>query len=182
MFTKMSIVESQRVNRVPESWVGTQYIHRPHASEIAKLMNDAFEFTAARSKKSTDEVKQQMMDGDLWANSTFRYALAKGIRKNLSANPMVQDLYVYGSVMDDQARMTSDINLILHVKEDKTNFESWIELLDEGLVEQFRKEFNLSGGFKTLIDCHVVTDEEVSRRAGYASLLSSIHTNVTQIN
>ena len=181
MLTKMSIVESQRVNTVPEEWHGDRHIGRPEAGLSETLMESALAFTAERGKRSDDETIERMKGNDLWANSTFRYALAKEIAAKLNGNPMFRSLYVYGDVMEDRARLASDVDLILHVADDKANFEAWIELLDEELVELFRTGYGLGDGMRMLLDCHVVTDEEVSRRAGYGAMLSSIHSNLTQL-
>lgn len=181
MLTKMSIVESYRVNKVPEEWQGDRYIGRPTHEESERLLNAALAFTAERGKRTEDETIVRMKGNDLWTNSTFRYALAKQIAAGLNGNSIFRALYVYGDVMEDRARLTSDVDMILHVADDKANFEAWIELLDEELVKLFRSRFGLGEGVRTLLDCHVVTDEEVSRRAGYGAMLSSIHSNLTQL-
>lgn len=181
MLTKMSIVESQRINTVPEEWHGDKYIGRPAGEEGERLIEAALAFTAERGKRSDEETIERMKANDLWTNSTFRYAMAKEIASGLKGNPMFRALYVYGDVMEDRARFASDVDLVLHVADDKVNFEAWIELLDEELVEQFQSRFGVGEGLRMLLDVHVVTDEEVSRRAGYGAMLSSIHSNLTQL-
>jgi predicted nucleotidyltransferase len=180
MLAKMDLVERARVNIVPENWVSDNTT--PDQEAVNHLITSAFDFCAKRSETDVKEIKNQMKAGSLWANSTFRYALAKGIRSLLKNDTNFHDLYLFGSVMEDQARLTSNINMVLHVGELKEAYETWILALNENLVNTFRSEFEVADGFVTMLDCHVVTDEEVSRRAGYGSMLASISSNLTQLN
>lgn len=180
MLAKMDLVERNRVNVIPENWICD--ISKPDQETVNHLLENAYGFCAERCEAKVEEIKNQMKAGNLWANSTFRYALAKGIRSLLKNDINFHDLYLFGSVMEDQARLTSNINMVLHVSEQKETFETWILALNENLVETFKSEFNVPNGFLTLLDCHVVTDEEISRRAGYGAMLASISSNLTQLN
>ena len=182
MIGKLSTIENARVNVVPDGWAGHEGLRRLSDSDVAAMLDAAFNFCTVRSGKPADAVLALVRKADVWANSTLRYAIAKEIRRELQADPKVRDLYSMGSVMEDQARLTSDIDMVLHVESDKEDFEAWLALLDEGLVKLFRERFGLGEGFRTLIDCHVVTDEEVSRKAGYGSLLTSAHAQLTRIS
>jgi len=151
MIGKLSSIESARVNVVPEGWEGHDGLRRPETKDFQAMMDAALHFCTLRSGKTAEEVVALIRKSDLWANSTLRYALAKEIRQLLASDHEVRDLYIMGSVMEDQARLTSDIDLILHVVDDKEDFETWCVLLDEGLINQFRKRFGLDEGFRTLI-------------------------------
>lgn len=182
MLAKMDLVERNRVNIVPENWEAENKSTNPDQEAVNHLIENAFDFCAKRSETNIDSIKHEMKAGSLWANSTFRYAIAKGIRGLLKSDSHFNDLYLYGSVMEDQARLTSNINMVLHVEDNKEAYETWVLALNENLAESFRNEFEISSGFLTLLDCHVVTDEEVSRRAGYGAMLASISSNLTQLN
>lgn len=181
MIGKLSTIESARVNVVPEDWEGFGVLKAPTRESLERLMDDALEFCSLRAKKQVPEIIEKIKKDDLWANSTLRYALAKEIGKTLSKDSNFRDLYIQGSVMEDRARMTSDIDLILHVKGEKSNFETWIVALDDGLVQMFHDLFGLREGFRSLLDCHVVTDEDVSRKSGYGALLTTIHSSLTRL-
>lgn len=178
---KYFTVESVGVNVVPENWTGHEGLQRPTAEQLEQMVDAAEKFCTIRSDKPTVEIVKLISSGDLWANSTLRYALAKEIKKTLSADPGVRDLYVFGSVMEDRARLTSNINLILHVEDKKEDYQYWLILMDEGLVKIFRARYGLGKDFRTLLDCHVVNEEGVSSRAGYGALLTSPHANITRL-
>lgn len=181
MFVKMSETTVKRVNTVSPEWQGSDHVARPDSSFINHLFETAMTFTMKRSDEEREAVISKMKKNDEWMNSTWRYALAKSMADAMRSNPHFINLHLLGSVVSDSARLTSDINLVLHVDEDKENFERWVALTDEQLTSRFRDEFGLSEGFLSLINCHVVTNEEVTKRAGYAALLTSPHSNVISL-
>lgn len=175
-------IESVRIDSVPEDWTGHKGLRRPKIEELERMMDAALKFCANRANKSSTEVEKLIRKSDRWANSTFRYALAKEIRKVLKPDPKFRDLYIMGNVMEDQARLNSDIDLILHVEDTKEDFQYWIVLMDEGFVRLFREHYGLGKEFRTLLDCHVVTDEGVSNKIGYGALLTSAHATITRLS
>jgi predicted nucleotidyltransferase len=182
MIGKFSSIKCARVNVAPDDWTGHKGLSRPSKQEIHQMMESALKFCTIRSNRPVDEITKLIVANDLWANSTLRYAIAKEIKKTLSTDPLVKDLFIYGSVMEDHARLTSDINLVLHVEDKKKDFEIWFVLVDEGLREEFTKRFNVGKGFTTLIDCHVVTEEDLNRKAGYAAMMKSMHPTLTRLS
>jgi predicted nucleotidyltransferase len=182
MIGKFSSIKCARINVAPDDWTGHKGLTRPSRKAIRQMMESALEFCALRSNQPVTEIRKLIISNNLWANSTLRYALAKEIKKTLSSDPLVKDLFIYGSVMEDRARLTSDINLVLHVEDKKRDFEIWFVLVDEGLREECIKRFNVGKGFTTLLDCHVVTEEDLNRKAGYASMMTSMHPTLTRLS
>jgi predicted nucleotidyltransferase len=179
MWTKICCVETQRVHIVPEEWAGVDNVPCPELAEMVQMLEAALNFSAQRLDKTVDDVALLIRSGNESANSTFRYALSKELSNYFKNYSGVRNLYVYGSTMVDQARLTSDINLILHVHENKKEYECLMVLLDDGMTCLFREKFNLGAGFMTLLNCHVVTDEEISRRAGYGAMLYPVQPQLT---
>jgi len=178
MFVRMNENTVKRINVVPENWAGGAHVSKPDRPFAEKLFQTATDFTMERSNDSADTVLKNMKKNDEWTNSTWRYALAKAIAESLRNNSAVISLSIVGSVVSDSARLTSDINLLLHTAEDKEEFETWIVALDKELTDLFRQRFELSEGFLSLLNCHVFTNEEVTKRVGYAALLTTPHANV----
>jgi predicted nucleotidyltransferase len=178
MFVKMSENTVKRVNVVDEKWQGNGHVARPNAEFVNNVMESAMAFTVKRSSESEDVITKKIKSNDEWMNSTYRYALGKAIADSLRTNPEFNNLYLFGSVVSDSARLTSDINMLLHVDADKEDFEAWVALLDEELTKNFKEKFNAGSGFLTLVNCHVITNDDVNKRAGYASMLSSTHSSL----
>ena len=126
---KYFTVDSVKIDSVPQDWTGREGLRRPTVEELEHMMDSSVKFCAQRSNKPTSDVEKLIRKSDRWANSTFRYAIAKEIRAALARNPKFRDLYIMGSVMEDRARLTSDINLILHVEDTKEDFQYWLVLL-----------------------------------------------------
>lgn len=181
MFVKMSEATVKRVNTVSEDWKGNEHVSRPDQQMAVSLMESALAFTTKRSSEDSAAVIEKMRKNDEWMNSTWRYALAKALADTLRSNPDFVNLHVSGSVVNDSARLTSDINLIMHVREDGESFERWVAVLDQQLTAEFRKVFGLGEGFLSLLNCHVITNDDVNKRAGYAALLTSPHANVISL-
>ena len=179
---KQSAIEPASLETVPEYRSGKGFAGEPRHEDLVAMVDAALRFCTLRSNKPIGEVVRRIKKSDLWANSTLRYALAKEIRKVLSSDPDVCDVYLMGSVIDDQARLASDLDLILHVRGEKETYETWLVLFDKGLTELFRKRFGLGQDFISLIDYHVVNDQEVNQRTGYGSLLTSTHHNLTRLS
>jgi predicted nucleotidyltransferase len=178
MFVKMSESTVKRINVADEAWQGSKAIARPTSEYVKNIMETAMAFTVKRSSEDEATVISKINTNDEWMNSTFRYALAKAIADSLRTNPEVNNVYLFGSVVSDSARLTSDINMLLHVNDEQEDFEKWVALLDSKLTEEFRNTFNPGSGFITLINCHVITNDAVNKRAGYAAKLSSPHSNL----
>lgn len=179
---KQGAINSSSLKTGPEYRNGNGFARDPRPEELEAMMDAALHFCTLRANKPVGEVIRRIRRSDLWANSTLRYALAKEIRKLLLSDPEVRDVYLMGSVIEDQARLSSDIDLILHVHDEKEKYETWLLLIDKGLTERFRKRFGLHKDFTSLIDYHVVNDEDVSCKNGYGSLITSIHTNLTRLS
>jgi predicted nucleotidyltransferase len=175
-------VDSVKIDLVPVDWTGHKGLERPKVEDLEQMVDAALKFCARRSNKSPSEVERLIRSSDPWANSTFRYALAKEIRKILSSDQKFRDLYIMGSVMEDRARLNSDINLIMHVVDAQEDFQYWLVLLNEGLVKMIRERFGAGKELRTLLDCQVVTDEGVNQKIGYGALLSSTNTNLTRLS
>jgi hypothetical protein len=86
----------------------------------------------------------------------------------------VKAMYVIGSTKNATAGPQSDIDLLVHFQGTKKQrqelllwLEGWSLCLDE---LNFQQTGYKSGG---LLDVHIVTDEDVVKRAGYAAKIGS---------
>lgn len=147
---------------------------------LDEMIKSALNFCHLRSRISIHEIVEKLAADDKWTNSTFRYALAKEISNVVVRLHGVRDMYLYGSVMEDTARSRSGIEIILHVETEKAPCEELTAWLDSQLTARLCKLLRIND-MKNLLNIHIVTDADIDRKEGYASLLLSMNTALTRL-
>lgn len=158
-----------------------ELLRKPGPQELDRMFDNAVGYCFERSGHPISDLGDKLRSGDRWINSSFRFALTREIHKVISSQPGVRDLYFYGSVAEDSAGLRSDINMILHVEADKKTYETWIRWLNDRLTARFRRMAGLGEDFGALLDCHVVTDDEVALRKDHGAMLTSTHFPLTRL-
>jgi len=121
--------------------------------EIENLFAQALGFVSQKSRRTVQEAKTLLRQGDLWINSTLRYALAKYLCENcLSIDKAIKSVYIYGSSLRDEARLTSDIDLAILVTKRKKQTLEFLRVLDGGILAYYK---SLIG--KQVKDCLLYT-------------------------
>jgi predicted nucleotidyltransferase len=87
----------------------------------------------------------------------------------------VEAVYVIGSTRSGNAGPCSDIDLLIHFRGtpvQESELRSWLEGWGLGLAELNRVKTGCAAS-GSLIDCHLVTDEDIRKRTSYAVMIGS---------
>ncbi|MEN8150752.1 MAG: PEP/pyruvate-binding domain-containing protein [Planctomycetota bacterium] len=109
-------------------------------------------------------------------HSLWRLRMAERIARSIDATRYgVTAIYVFGSTKNFTAGPASDIDLLVHVEEDRpagselTNwFRGWSEALDE--MNYQRTGYRTNG----LLDVHLITDADIEARTSYAVKIGAV--------
>ena len=110
--------------------------------------------------------------------STEVYALAKGISNYLGKiDENLESVYVYGSTANDNARLSSDIDLIVKVKSKNGSTGKALKILDSCLLVNYKilmadEQVRMS----YMLDVQMIDESDVQQRNRYGSLMSFSHT------
>ena len=108
-----------------------------------------------------------------WA---WRLQMAEHIASNLDAGRFgVKGFYIFGSTKNATAGPQSDIDVILHfhgTKKQRQELLIWLEGWNLALDEfNFQRTGRRQG---TLLDIHIVTDEDIARKESYAMKIGAV--------
>jgi predicted nucleotidyltransferase len=136
----------------------------------------AISFCTRRLGKNKQEITKMLREGDCYVHSAFRYAIAREISAHLKSRIRgVKGVYVYGSTMTNQAKMYSDIDMLVHIDEKQEEVEELIKKLEEGILESyFTILCNKMCSALLLLDVHIIDTESIEKRQGYAALVTSL--------
>ncbi len=146
--------------------------------EAEALLDRALMFCADRMHRSADQVIQALQEGEPEVHSTFRYAIANGLGAylgNLGCD--FRAFYLYGSAMNGNAGIASDIDLIIVIEHKLDQVCRLLQRLDLALVTSYRSLLGLVSGPVGLLDVHLVDVEEREMRHGYGAVLCSSETS-----
>ncbi len=150
-------------------------LHGP-SDRASVLVKQAVERASAMMVSRPDNLCDGLRAGDPWVHSRFRYALAEELCGYLSQlGPTFKAVYVYGSVMEDGARATSDLDIVLWVSKKSEAAVSLMGLLDALATKRYA-DLCPDAAPRHLFDAHLVDDEDVRLRRGYGTVVSSLHT------
>lgn len=137
------------------------YLEQPSAINI----DQTYSSMAIPSSNDDDE------EGWKW-----RHYMAEQIAERLDMTAYsVKGIYLFGSTNSCTARLSSDIDLLIHfdgTEEQKAKLSTWLDGWSMSL-----SEINyLKTGYKTngLLDVHFVTDEDIKNGNSYATKINSI--------
>jgi predicted nucleotidyltransferase len=163
-------------------------VYRPSAFlglslDVVQVFSQAIGYCAEKLNKSSEETLALLEQGDLWVHSTFRFALAVQICPYLGRlGTAVRSIYIYGSCMEDRAKPTSDIDMIIWANEKNDAITFLLERLNL-LVSSYYKSLlgDKASAMRWMLDIHVVDDQEVQENIGYATVLRSLYTMPVKI-
>lgn len=113
----------------------------------------------------------------------WRLKMAEKITNEIDAKRFgIKNIYLVGSTINATARADSDIDLIIHIDEQKCNIEK-LKLWFEGWSFALSEMNYLRTGIKTngLIDIYFVTDNDIKNNIGVASKLNSTTESVKEL-
>jgi predicted nucleotidyltransferase len=147
-------------------------------SAAGSLIRRSLEYCVEKSSSvDTKEVEEKIRSNHGVSNSTFRYALAKEICKQLALSyEGIEACYIFGSSLSDTATITSDIDLIIKVARKSHTLRNSVNTLDKKILDYYKKNMNGSAkGLLKMLDVYFIDDDDVRNRCGFASVISSTH-------
>nr|MBN1857985.1 hypothetical protein [Candidatus Bipolaricaulota bacterium] len=139
------------------------------------VVADALAECARRIGCGDDDFLDRLLRGDHACHSQLRYATAKRIAEHLGRlGGGLCGVFVYGSTMTDQAVACSDIDLLVVIERKSDQAKALIGRIDLALSTGFR---SLLPGCRTpdsLLDIHLLDEDEVQTRRGYGAVLNSV--------
>ena len=142
------------------------------------VLNRAVRFCADRMYATPNRVLRRLQLGEPEPHSTLRYAVAKGIGEYLKdLGCGFRAVYLYGSAMNGDAGICSDIDLIVVVEHKLDQVSNLLQRLDLALVVSYRTLLRSARGPTALLDVHIVDVEQERRSDGYGAVLCSPETS-----
>jgi predicted nucleotidyltransferase len=143
---------------------------------IKDMFNNALSFCCEKSNLKAHQILNLLHLGNNWVHSTFRYGLAKQVAFYLNeVTNNIKAVYVYGTILEDKASFTSDIDMIIHSKNKNTDLSLVIKNLDKEILKYYKGLMNgQCEGMGHMLDIHIVDDEEIDQRRGYGAVITSL--------
>lgn len=146
------------------------------------LVESSLDFCCHKEQSSRNKVIQKMQQGYEDIHSNFRYALAKKLCLLLQVEQGLRAVYVYGSTVKDNARISSDIDLVLHVEKKDHRLHLLIEKLNSELLTYYKRLVGEQAvNVNRFLDVQLVDDHEVQNKRGYATLITSLYNRPLKI-
>ena len=164
---------------------------KPFLPEEQKLLNSIAENLSKfiffrRLRKTLEEVQSYEISGQAEEQSLlayesdehwkWRFHVSEKIAASIDMERFgVEAIYIIGSTKTGKAGPASDIDLMIHFRgseEQRKALEAWMEGWGMGLAElNFIKTGYATRG--SLIDFHLITDEDIRNRTSYASMIGA---------
>lgn len=128
------------------------------------------------AEKTVSEERPAPQEGHSEHHWRWRHQAAEFIANQVEPERFgVVAVYLFGSTKNAHARPDSDIDLLVHFRgtdEQLTFLKHWLEGWSLSLDEQnYLRTGHRRGG---ILDIHIVTDEEVKNKTGYASKIDAV--------
>lgn len=127
--------------------------------EIGRLVVEASLLAlSARERIPWREAARRLAEGDPRLHAEYRVALAWAVHHHLRrTHPQVEDVYVIGSTLEDHARRSSDLDLVVLGPSFSDDDEDALNEMNRSISAAYRE---VVGGLPSdfeLLDLHVVT-------------------------
>lgn len=166
-----NIIKVIDVPKTKDGMILKVYINAEIESAVA-----AFTFPTGELLQTTSEVKEVFNDyhmGDHWR---WRMKMAEKIANELDSKKFgVKGFYIFGSTKNATASPESDIDLIVHIDEEKCDvnalknwFEGWGLALSE--MNYLRTGIKTNG----LLDVQFVSDMDINTRKGFGQKINAV--------
>lgn len=163
-----------RVIDVPQSKNGSilKILMNADLDEAVGYLTKAVGTKEGASPEQEYEVPAKLAD-DHWR---WRLRMAESIASQLDPDRFgVKAFYIFGSTKNGTAGPGSDIDLLIHVEEDKGKQKELLEWL-EGWSLCLDEMNYLKTGYRSkgLLDVHLVTDEDIANKTSYAVKIDAV--------
>ena len=143
--------------------------------ESEVLLNCAVSFCADRLHVDVERAVIALRNGEASTHSTLRYRIAKDIAGYLGRLECgVCGVYLYGSAMNGDAQIASDIDLIVVVHRKLDQAYALLQKLDLALVTSYQALLGPIRGPARLLDVQFVDVEEQQKHRGCGAILHSV--------
>jgi len=115
----------------------------------------------------------ELQPSDHWK---WRYNMAEKIAANIKEGDFgIKSIYIFGSSKNANAGPGSDIDLLVHMDENKSETEQ-IKMWFDGWSKALAEMNYLKTGYKTsgLLDIHFITDNDIANKESYASKIDAV--------
>lgn len=137
---------------------------------------------AAVDRTTPGEVRAALARGDGRTHARFRAALADQLHHALHpGHPELRGLHLFGSATGPDCRKTSDLDLLVHLSDGRSPLVAALKRLDRQISREFADVAGIPADGFRMLDLHVVTDEDVRGRMGFAAVLGSVHVRAQRI-
>ncbi|MHB8907074.1 MAG: nucleotidyltransferase domain-containing protein, partial [Melioribacteraceae bacterium] len=106
----------------------------------------------------------------------WRMKMAEKLASEIDSDRFgIKGLYIFGSTKNAASGPGSDIDLIVHIDDEKCNIQE-LNLWFEGWSLALSEMNYLRSGYKSqgLLDVHYVTDDDIKARTSYASKIGAV--------
>ena len=142
------------------------------------LLKSAISCCARQLNLDEQNVHQQLRDSSCQVHSLLRYTVAKRVANYLGQlDGGIRGVYLYGSAMNDTARSSSDIDLIVLVERKLDQARTLLQQLDLALLTSYRALIGTAPLPRSLLDVHLVDMEEEKTRRSYGAVIHSLQTS-----
>ena len=149
---------------------------------VARLIDEALRFAASKVGRLKTEDPQAVL-ADPCAQGYCKYGLAKGVGEFLGrTDATVKEVHMvemeYGcnpdQVSEGMEPLHSCLTLVVRADRKTAALSSLILSLDQALVQKLR---DLPGfeSMSSILDAHIVDEQEVLERRGFGALLTSLY-------
>jgi hypothetical protein len=142
-----------------------------------KLKSTLNYLKSSKEKKEEPYEENMILNPDSDQHWKWRYGMVEKIARHLDLDRFgLKGLYLIGSTKNATAGPGSDIDLIVHSDGDPSKVEDlklWLQGWGLCLSEMnlMKSGYNLDD---SLIDLHVITDEDIRKKSSYALMLTAV--------
>ncbi len=154
----------------------------------AELIDEALRFAARKVHRLKTDDPQALL-ADPGAQGYFKYGVAKEVGEFLGrTDTTVKEVHMveaeYGcnpdQVLEGVEPLHSCLTLVVRVDRKTAALSSLISSLDQALVAKLR-ELRGFESISSILDAHLVDEQEVLGRRGYGALLTSLYAHRLQV-
>ncbi len=161
--------EQKLLNTIAER-LGQYFFHRD--------LKNSLEYLRKEGGAKEDEKKQVLLPLETDEHWKWRYHMCEEIARHLDLERFgLEGIYVIGSTKNANAGPGSDIDLLAHFRgtpEQLIGLKAWMEGWGLGIAEiNYMKTGYIIKG--SLIDFHIVTDEDIANKDSYAMMIGSLY-------
>ncbi|PKM85379.1 MAG: pyruvate, phosphate dikinase [Firmicutes bacterium HGW-Firmicutes-11] len=162
--------------------VPASYFGRTLSLHMNSDLEQAVAFLTDQEPTSKADLDKKNALSPLWVAKDeqdhwqWRHFMAEQIADSMDMETLgVKGIYLFGSTNSGEAGMGSDIDLLLHIKQQSNSQQQSLKDYLDGWSRALARVNYLQTGYKIdkLLDVHIVTDEDIAERDSFAIKIDS---------